>query len=348
MSYSSLINCENLQTSLEQSWSDPREWGGMARSHPFAEWITAPENRRAIVDQVSPAGTGKLRTVTVKGWQSICTDAVLENQPNPNCAAEGSLNQFYQNYTIDTTQNLQVQINVTVDQFALACEGNGEILQEHLRRMVDALDAKVAELIATQSVALAGGWSAAVTDVTGDVLDITTATPRDYFAEITALRNAADESGYPQESAVFGGAVARVLFQALNAGCCANTGVDLFEAMRLYGYGFAYDRDLNAAMSANENAMIVAPGALQLLAISLAPNLSAFGQTVMDASNFVWNTMFSPRFGVPYDLTVSSNCGNISIALTFTGRMISMPDDILCATDDLAGVNYAGKILFGA
>lgn len=347
MSYSSLINCEAIQTSLDTAWSDPREWGGMATRHPFAEWITAPENRRIIVDQVSPGG-GKIRTVTVKGWQSICTDAVLENQPNPNCGAEGSLNQFYQNYTIDTTQNLQVPLNITVDQFAAACEGNGEILNEHLRRMIDALDQKVAEMIATQAVLLAGGWSSAVTNVTGDVLDITLASPRDYFAEITALRNAADESNYPSESAVFGGSVARVLFQALNAGCCANSGVDLWEAMRLYGYGFAYDRDLNAAMANTENAMIVAPGALQLLAISLAPNLSAFGQTVMDASNFVWNTLFSPRFGVPYDLTVSNNCGNISIALTFTGRLAAMPDDIFCPSDDLAGVNWAGKILFSA
>ena len=345
MSYSSLLNCENLQVSLENAWSDPREWGGMARSHPFAEWITAPENRRAIVDQVSPGG-GKLRTVTVKGWQSICTDAVLENQPNPNCAAEGSLNQFYRDYTIDTTQNLQVQINMQVSQFAEACEGNGDILQEHLRRMIDALDAKVAEMIATQSVALAGGWSAAVTGVTDDVLAINMANPRDYFAEITALRNAADESGYPNEAAVFGGGLARQMFQAMNAGCCASSGVDLFEAMRLYGYAFAYDRDLNAAMSIDENAMIFAPGAIQLLAISLAPNLSAFGQTVMDASNFVWNTMFSPRFGVPYDLTVSNNCGAISIALTFTGRTISLPEDYLCPTDDLNGVNYAGKIVF--
>jgi hypothetical protein len=345
MSYSTLINCEALQVSLENAWSDPREWGGMSTRHPFAEWIVAPENRRLIVDQVSPGG-GKLRTVTVKGWQSICTDAVLENQPNPNCGAEGSLQQFHQDYTIDTTQNLQVQINITVDQFATACEGNGEILSEHLRRMIDALDKKVAEMIATQAVALAGGWSAGVTDVTGEVLDITLTTPRNYFAEITALRNAADMTDYPEMSAIFGGAVARELFQALNAGCCASNGVDLWEAMQQYGYGFAYDRDLNSAMSNLENAMIFAPGALQVLAISLAPNLSAFGQTVMDASNFVWNTLFSPRFGLPYDLTVSNNCGAISIALTFTGKTVALPDDIYCPGSDLSGVNWAGKILF--
>ena len=68
-------------------------------------------------------------------------------------------------------------------------------------------------------------------------------------AVITALRNAADESGYPNEAAVFGGGLARQLFQALNAGCCASSGVDLFEAMRIYGYAFAYDRDLNAAVN---------------------------------------------------------------------------------------------------
>ncbi len=345
MSYSNLINCEALQAGLEQAWTDPREWGGMSTRHPFAEWITTPENRRLVVDQVSPGG-GKLRTVTVKGWQDICPDTVLENQPNPNCAAEGSLNQFFQDYTIDTTQNLQVQINITVAQFAEACEGNGEILGEHLRRMMDALDRKVAEMIATQSVALAGGWSAAVTGVTGDVLDINMASPRNYFDEITTIRNAADESDFPEMSAIFGGALARTMFQAMNVGCCASNGIDLFEAMRQYGYGFAYDRDLNAAMSANENAMIFAPGALQLLSISLAPNLSAFGQTIMDASNFVWNTMFSPRFGVPYDLTVSNNCGAISIALTFTGRMVSLPEDIYCPTSDLTGVNWAAKMLF--
>lgn len=345
MSYTSLINCEAIQASLDQAWTDPREWGGMSTRHPFAEWITAPENRRLIVDQVSPGG-GKIRTVTVKGWQSICKDAVLENQSNPNCSAEGTLNQFYQDYTLDITQNLQVPMNRSVSEFAAMCEGNGEILNEHLRRMIDVLDAKVAEMIATQAVALAAGWSAALDDVTDDVLQITMASPRDYFAEITALRNAADESDYPEMSAVFGGAHARQLFQALNVGCCASTGIDLFEAMRQYGYAFAYDRDLNAAMSEDENAMIVAPGALQLLTISLAPNLSAFGQTVMDASNFVWQTLFSPRFGIPYDLTVSNNCGNIAVALTFTGKLVGLPSDMLCASDDLAGVNWAGKVLF--
>jgi hypothetical protein len=345
MSYSTLINCQAIQAQLDTAWTDPREWGGMSTRHPFAEWITAPENRRMVVDAVSPGG-GKLRTVTVKGWQSLSTDAVLENQPNPNCGATGSLNQFYQDYTIDPTQNLQVQMNVTVDQFATACEGNGEILSEHLRRMIDALDQKVSQMMATQAVALAGGWGAGVDDVTGDVLDITMATPRDYFAEITAIRNAADESDFPEMSALFGGAKARVLFQALNAGCCANSGIDLWEAMNQYGYAFAYDRDLNAAMSNNENAMIFAPGALQLLSISLAPNLSAFGQTVMDASNFVWDTLFSPRFGVPYDLTVSNNCGAISIALTFTGKMVSLPEDIYPAGHDLTGVNWAAKMLF--
>lgn len=340
-----MIDCAALQVSLDQAWTDPREWGGMATNHPFAEWLTSPQNRRVIVDQVSPGG-GKLRTVTTKGWQSICTDAVLENQPNPNCAAEGSMNQFYQDYTIDTTQNLQVQINLTVDQFATACEGNGEILLEHLRRMMDALDNKVSEMIATQSVALSGGWSAAVTGVTGDVLDIDMATPRDFFTELTTLRNAADESNFPEMSAIFGGPLARVLFQAMNAGCCASNGINLFDAMQQYGYAFAYDRDLNAAMSSDENAMIFAPGALQVLAISLAPNLSEFGRLVMDSSNFTWETMYSARYGLPYDLTVSNNCGAISIALTFTGKVIGLPDGIYCATDDLVGVNYAAKMLF--
>jgi len=204
----------------------------------------------------------------------------------------------------------------------------------------------VSEMIATQSVALAGGWSADVDGVTSGVLSIPMASPRDYFTEITTLRNAADQTDFPEMSAVFGGALARVLFQALNAGCCASNGVDLWEAMQQYGMGFAFDRDLNAAMSSDENAMIFAPGALQVLAVSLAPNLSEFGQTVMDASNFVWNTLYSPRFGLPYDLTVSGVCGKINLALTFTGKVVALPDDIFCPSEDLVGVNWASKILF--
>ena len=90
----------------------PRTASAATISRPNTWDLLGFRNRRAIVDQVSPGG-GKLRTLTVKGWQSICPDAVLENQPNPNCAAEGSLNQFFQNYTIDTAAQVVTVLHIS-------------------------------------------------------------------------------------------------------------------------------------------------------------------------------------------------------------------------------------------
>jgi hypothetical protein len=349
MSYTNIINCEALQANLDAAWSDPRSWGGMQTAYPYAEWINAPENRRLVVDAVSPGG-GKLRTVTVKGMQTISPNAVQNNVSNPNCAGEGTMAQFYKDYTIDTTQNISFGLDFNVNDFIEACDGNGAILAQAVARLIDALDERVSHLIATQSVALAGGWASTVpvesgTALSGEKLQITKATPRNYFSEITKIRNAADESNFPMESLLVGGSAIREAFQATQAGCCASTGIDLWEAMRLYGYAFAYDRHLiQAHPDGQDGAMIVAPGALQLLHISLAPNLSEFGKTVMDAANFTWDTVYSPRFGVPYDLTVSNNCGAIRLSLSFTGKMVSLPDDIYPAAHHLSGVNWAAML----
>ena len=179
--------------------------------------------------------------------------------------------QFYKDYTIDTTQNISFGLDFNVNDFIEACEGNGAILAQAVARLIDALDERVSHLIATQSVALAGGWASTVpvesgTALSGDKLQITKATPRNYFSEITKIRNAADESNFPMESLLVGGSAIREAFQATQAGCCASTGIDLWEAMRLYGYAFAYDRHLiQAHPDGQDGAMIVAPGALQLL-----------------------------------------------------------------------------------
>jgi hypothetical protein len=49
--------------------------------------------------------------------------------------------------------------------------------------------------------------------------------------------------------------------------------------------------------------------------------------------------VFSPA-GVPIDLTMKDDCGNLSITMVAIGKIVTLPNDIYEASDKYAGVNY--------
>jgi hypothetical protein len=53
--------------------------------------------------------------------------------------------------------------------------------------------------------------------------------------------------------------------------------------------------------------------------------------------------VFTPA-GLPVDLTMKDDCGNLSIVLTTTGKIVTLPTDIYEAGDKYAGVNYVNCV----
>ena len=350
MSYFSNIlqACPNLQDQLDTQWIGAT---GIDRM-PLMEFLMSPANRRGVSQLITP-GRGKIRTVELLYERRLLEDTVLENQANPNCT-QGS---FYGNevatYTLDPAVNLQSQGGLEIEVAELACMDNAEVLARQIQRHIDVLDRRVATEYTSQAVvhAATGAWGSNVqTTVTADVLQLDTFdTNRKPLPDTYVdLRNALDDSGYSDEVAIFGGATFRKYMQFLQAGCCADYGLDLSRLMADYGYAYGYDKRVAAAHGEGQDGfMVVQPGALQVLNFSRAEGRQAYGDILEQGSNYAYFVVRSPRLGLAYDAVVKDDCGSVTLNLTATGKVIALPNDMFATGDEYEGVIYTalGKAL---
>lgn len=359
MSYSNfLLACENIQERLDRAWIDPALWQGTDDKMPFPEYITSPANTAGIVQLVSPGG-GKLRNVTVKYRHRIAESEAEYNQPNPNCEATIKRGENYQDYSLDPEVNIQHNEQIGLSDFETVCESNQELVDEAIRRMIDAMDRNVGTMIANQSALLTGGWSSTLPSGTGSgqvdgserlviptrLADGVNPNPRG----ITILRNALDDTGYPDNIFLSGGKLMREYMQFVNSGCCTSFGVDIGDLQAQFGYAYAYDKRLEAALGstvsgAGDRFMALAPRALQLLRFSRAEGKAAMGTIWSQSSNYAYMSVRSPRFGIWYDLSAKDPCGTLNLNLTFTGKMVALPSDMYSTADDLNGVTWASQV----
>jgi len=118
-------------------------------------------------------------------------------------------------------------------------------------------------------------------------------------------------------------------------------GIDLLAISQQNGFGFAYDARLAAAQGSQTKALVTTAGAIQWLSFNLAEWNA--GITPVAGSNYSKTLVFTPA-GVPCDLTMKDDCGNLSIVLTTTGKVVTLPTDIYEASDKYSGVNYVNCV----
>jgi len=85
---------------------------------------------------------------------------------------------------------------------------------------------------------------------------------------------------------------------------------------------------------------VTAPGALQVLNFSRSEGKTAMGELWNQSSNYAYFTIRSPRLGLLYDVTLKDPCGTLSVAVTFTGKVIALPNDLFAVGDEYEGVIY--------
>ena len=330
-----LAACPNLQVKLDDAWTT----GMTPTEHmPEAEFLTNAGNNRGIKQLIVP-GNGKVRTVEVTYKRRLLEENVDADQPNPNCTATDKYGNNTATYTIDPAVNFQANRLININDDRLACV---DAFEGAVAELVDVMDRRVATQIATQSVALAGGWGSEVPSTTGTITDGVVKNGVFYQLAFNAttgapmpkvwprLRNALDDSGFPNEVAIFGGNTLREYFQLLAAGCCTNDGIDLSEIMAQYGYAAMKDKRVASALSSQDSYIVIAPGALQVLNYSRAEGKPMWGELLGGGagSNYFMTTVRSPRLGLTYDLNAKDDCGNLHITLTATTKTIGLPNDL--------------------
>jgi hypothetical protein len=336
-----LSECPNIQMPLGQLFIEV----GQRESLPFLEYLNSPENVKLIRQEVSSGG-GKLRTVEARWIQRLPETEVVAGADIMNCTATNEYGDSTTTYTLETTDTYQASQLISGKDIARHCQDNNVYFLESVMRLMDVIDRKVASAAATQAVAAIGNWGTDVEGfytVSGDCLvvkTISTSGDVNPFA-LADITQATTMANYPSAPIAFGGAAMQRYANAVKAGCCSNSGIDLLAISQQNGFGFAYDSRLAAAQGSQTKALVTTAGAIQWLSYNLAEWNSNFTPTV--GAGYARTIAFTPA-GVPVDLTLKDDCGNLSVIVTATGKIVTLPTNIYESGDKLAGVNYVNCV----
>ncbi len=319
---------------------------GQREQLPFLEFLLSPENTKLIRTEVSPGG-GKLKTVEARWIQRLPETEVEEGGDILTCTSTNNYGDSTTTYTVDVTDTYTASQLINAADIARHCQENSRYVLESVMRLMDVIDRKVASAAAVQAVADIGEWGTEVEGyytVTGDCLQIATRQTGGQALNEFALADilqATRMANYPGAPVVFGGAEMQRYANAVQAGCCTQFGIDLLAISQQNGFGFAYDSRVAAAQGSQLKNLVTTAGAIQWLSFNLADWNT--GITPVAGSNYSKTLVFTPA-GVPVDLTMKDDCGNLSIVLTTTGKIVTLPTDIYESSDKYAGVNYVNCV----
>lgn len=350
-----LTACPTLQAKLDEVWQMGNCVGADDRI-PHLQFLLSQENTRPIKMMMTPGG-GKVRSVQVVYKRRHLEGTVQSNQPNPNCGVGQPIEDNNQTYTLDTSVNLQTQgFLLTREALEDVCMGNGEIFAREMFHEFDVLRRKIATQSAVQSVALTGTWGNGLfttgTDpgeVTANEMHVKTLTTVaantiNLLDSHPVIWNAWEDIGGCGTPFIVGGTTLRNYYQATAHGCCADQGIDLGGIRAEFGYAYARDRRVAAALASEDKSLIMSPGAHQLLQYSASPWRDGMPQEVYGAANYVHRQFSDPMSGLVFDWTLQDDCGTITSNLTWTGKVIALPDDMFAPTDVYAGYNGVAVI----
>ena len=322
---------------------------------PVLSFLNSPTNRSGIQQIVNPS-PNKKRTVQLVYDQPIWTTEVSTVAScDKICTAETERGDLYTEYTIDCTEGLYVENLMKTSDWNESCRNNQEVLIARLDRMVGALADAVAEKTAQELPPLVGSYSAdtALSGLTIDVDDflvvatqIASSTNIDPQA-FQQIDLALMQTGYCNGTFIAGGSQLYQYYRLMQAGCCADQGIDALEMLNLYGKAVTWDRWV-ANEFGDDVSLVFQPGSVQLLTYNdtdpAIQNLGGLADLDMTYRNFFEAIITDPVTGLRMDFTMKNDCGQIHMVLKATTKAVGLPLDIYPSGHPLEGVTYLNGI----
>jgi hypothetical protein len=348
MSYNltELVSCPELQDRVDNYFAvgDVGE-GVIDEAMPLLQFLV--DGQADLQMSISP-GNSKVRRVDVIYDQFLTEDGVEEDVANPTCVSTDKYGNNYQSYELDTSKNLSSPQLIALDDFIAQCESNPEYFARVIQKHINRLDRKVATQTAEQLALLTGKWNTRAATIDG--ASLTDSNTKLNFAtkssgnlepfSMQILRRALQMSLFSNDTLIVDGGNFTDYFQRIQAGCCTDGGVDLSEIQSKYGYAVAYDQRVQDAFDVTEG-VALRKGAMVLLNWTRAGWDNNVAKVIGDSANYVQTAVVSPKTGLPYDLVVKNDCGNISIRLTATAKLVAAPSDMFPQGSDYNGINFA-------
>jgi len=313
------------------------------------DFLTSPMNRSGIEFIVHPS-KAKVRTAELVYDQRIPLSEVTEStSEDAICTATTKRGDLSENYTIDTDTRLYVEELFDARDWVNSCRENPDVLARKLQIMMDALMDKVAEQTAQELNPLIGNWSddvATAYTVQGDgFLQIATKLsggnpdPEGFTTVDTSLIM----TGYCDDVFITGGTDFYNHWKIMQAGCCADSGINMEQIMAQYGRMVTYDRWVSNTFGNNFSA-VIQRGAIQMLQFAWGDYNTAQAFDLSHRDYFKGAVM-DPIWNIPIDITVQDTCGKIHIILEANAHPVAMPDDMFPTGDENEGVNYVGGVI---
>lgn len=351
-----LHDCPDIQAELD-SFFQTCDASLLPDPAPFNDFLWSAQNRGNIQQVLNPGTTtsNKIRTGVLRYDQRILESEVTEpGNDEKSCTATTKRGDLTASYSIDPTDKLKVEELINPKDWRAACRGNFDIVNKKMLLLLNALRAKVATRMTERALGHIGAWpsvSATGSNIStdGGVATLKLATLKTGSSDINPkaveeLDFAIQAANFCNGAAIFGGRTLYQYLRLMDKGCCSTQGLDLAALMASYGKGIVWDRRVQNEFGNADYALAVAPGALQ--PIYYVENNDGVDEAlgVNWGANYRKQVIFDPSTGLPVDLTLSDNCGNISIIMETVVDVVGMPSDLFAPSDYMAGVNWVAKI----
>ena len=334
-----LSSCPDMQVALGTAFN---KFASTFEPLPFLEYLNSDPNRSNITSMITRP-QGKLINVDVTYWRRRAEASLLANQPNPVCSGGDIDPDATETYQLDSSINIQDIEKTTIGDLERHCTSNPQYFADLIARLVDNVERGVATKSATEAAALIGSWASNVTADANNNLVVATK-----FADLTQnpafigdIKLATMKTNYVGGALVFADTLMYRAYMDALVGCCTDSGIDVSATLASYGIATMYDYRVETAMAASaqgsNTSLITQNGALALLYHTRSGWTDGMPMDWKIGSDYAFRTIFG-RTGTPLDLTVSDNCGEVTIAVTATTKVVGLPQDMYKSGDRFEGV----------
>lgn len=345
---STLLECQDVQHELDQKFLTCNH-AHLHRESPYTQFIMSEENRSGIQTDLVPAA-GKFLNAVMRYDQKPSVSAITEvDDCNLVCSTDNRVGDLSATYQVDPCIKLRYSEGISAPELARVCRTNREFVMNRINIMASALEAAVATKFAEDAVALIGKWATDVAPLTGgNALQVATRLTGGINLNSnfpSKIKLAAKKTGYCGSLGIFGSSELWEAWDNLNVGCCADNGIDLFAMLQRYGISTMWDSYIVAALGGDDrNALMTQLGAMQPVFANMGSTPEFADISGPGSRDFEMFGMTTPRYQIPFDLTVSNTCGNLSWTLETSAWLFAAPMDMFGVGDVYEGVNFVNQL----
>jgi len=336
-SIGSIIECPQIQTDLINQFTQTNPLGARVKQG-LGQFVQSDLNTQGFLQRALSPGRGKLGKVELLYTPQYSIDEVA-NTAVKNCVATDVDGMLSTEYDIDEDQGASISRLFKWKDLARMCKDNSLWFAERIQAMMDAAEEKLNYDIAIQAAGLYGAFGADELNVAANVKTIQTR-KADGSYNIKGLEQitfAMTNAGYSGIGYVFGFGEIYNYMRALNAGCCANDGLDLGQYAAQNGVLYTPDRFIKDALTSGgvEGFLGMERGALQLLTY-----LEFEGAAAYDSNENKMVTMVNPKTGKSWDFIMNRDCGDVSVQIKKAYKVVALPADMYKTGSQFEDVNF--------